>query len=565
MENKQLKIFQQLVIVFLAAVLIPLCVTAFIVINVSQHAVRAELRYSAIITTDSIYQRLKKSIHEKKLSVLFVAKSFEYINSGNQIKDFLQEISGNPENKSSIKLIDGDENINKSNVSKYFKKTNIEIFPESNKNALLMYAKLDNGKYLRKQTDVKTIEEEVFKYLVDDKRQVYIIDSNNKIIMSHNGDENLFESLLPEFPHNYKLEEPIIFGKIKNLPYVFLKISEPDWAIVVITPKELIDYGIISARSKIITAIIVAALAIIVAGLLYSYYLNISLKQLFKAVSAVTSGNYRRKVRLIRNFFTPYEFVYLVDRFNQMAQKIDESYNDVQKANEELSKIDKLKSNLIDTVSHEFRTPLTSIKGYASRLLRSDITVDEETRIKSLKVIKQQSDRLSRLVDDLLVVPQIESELLRISPENINLRDILEDCIMFTQQKQTRQINLETDDNFPAVYADSDRLVQVITNLLENAVKYSPESSVIAISTHRKDNFGLIKIKNDCPPISKEKLATLFDKFTRIEDDLTRTTRGTGLGLFIVRGLIIAMGGEVFLSGENGFEISFTIPLAEDN
>lgn len=563
MRIRRLKIYQQLLIVFFVAVLLPLFITTLVVTNVNQHAVRAELRYSAIMTSDSIYQRLKKSIHEKKLAVLFIAKSIEYINEEERIAHFLNEITEGSAGITSLELIKEDENINKHNSGNFFKKSEVEILPDPNDNTLIMYAKTSNDRYLRKKIDITKIKEELFKYLVNDKRQVYIADSNNQIIFSYNGNKTMFKSLIPDFPIHYNPEEPVIFGPIKNMPNVFIKINEPDWSIIVVTPKELIDYGIINARFKIITAIVVAALFIIIIGLFYTYSLNANMKQLFKAVSAISAGNYRRKIRLIKDFFTPYEFAYLVEKFNVMAQKIAESYDEVQKANIELSKLDKLKSNLIDTISHEFRTPLTSIRGYTSRLLRNDVNIDEETRIKSLKVIKQQAERFSRLVEDLLVIPEIESSLLRVFPEIINIKDILEDCILSVQHKQTRKIELDIVENFPNVYADSDRLTQIVINLLDNALKYSPEDSTVNVKVKQLDSeMSLVTIHNECAPISKEKLDKLFEKFTRLDENLTRTTRGTGLGLFIVKGLVKAMGGEISLNGENGFEVNFTVPLA---
>ncbi len=560
---RRLKIYQQLLIVFFVAVLLPLFISTLIVTNVNQHAVRKELQYSAIITSDSVYQRLKKTIHEKKLALLFIAKSIEYIKNEQRVNTFLNEISDATGSMSTLKLIDEDQNINKANIDKYFTKSDVAIFPKPDDNTILMYVKSSTDKFLKKQIEIKSLKEELFKYLINDKRQVYILDSNNEIIISYNGDKKLFNSLVKDFPEYYNIEEPMIFGSIKNMPNVYLKISEPDWTIIIATPKELINYGIIDARFKIINAIVVAAAAIIILGLLYTYSLNANFKQLFKAVSAIAAGNYRRKARLIKDFFTPYEFAYLIEKFNIMAQKIDESYNELQKANSELSKLDKLKSNLIDTISHEFRTPLTSIKGYTSRLLRNDINIDEVTRKKSLKVIKQQAERFSRLVDDLLVVPEIESALLRVFPEETSLKDIMEDCILSVQHKQTRKIELNIEDDFPAVYADPDRLTQVVINLLDNAIKYSLEDSTINISVEQENsNMALISIKNESEPISEEKLDTLFEKFTRIEDDLTRTTRGTGLGLFIVKGLIKAMGGEIELKAGDGFEVRFTLPLS---
>ncbi|NLF83891.1 MAG: HAMP domain-containing histidine kinase [Candidatus Gastranaerophilales bacterium] len=563
MKIRRLKIYQQLIIVLIVAVLLPLCITTLIVTNVNQHAVRAELRYSAKMTSDSVYQRFRKTIDEKRLLLLFVAKSINYIKSEGKIESFLRDVSQEAGNITSLELIDSDNNISKDNANNYFKDKEVEIFYDSSENSILMYAKLNDGRFLRKKIDIDSLNEELFKYLVNDKRQVYILDSTNKIIMAYNRDYKLFKGLLPDMPTNYSTEEPLIFGKVKNLPNVYLKMKEPDWSIVVVTPKSLISYGIIDARFKIITAIVVAAAAIIAVGILYSVSLNINIRQLFKAISAMAAGNYRRKARLIKDFFTPYEFAYLVEEFNLMAEKIDRSYKELQKANDELSRLDRMKSNLIDTVSHEFRTPLTGIRGHVSRLLRKDTNIDEETRIKSLKVIKQQAERINRLVDDLLVVPEIESEFLRVFPVDINIADIIEDCILSLQQKQSRQINFDINPDFPTVYADSDRFVQVVMNLLDNAIKYSPENSIISIKTEQEGDFACIRIRNEADYIPEDKLESLFDKFARLDGDLTHTKKGTGLGLFIVRGLIQAMGGEVSLYSDDGFEVRFTVPLAK--
>ncbi len=562
MKIKRLKISQQLLIVFIVGVILPLCITAFIVTNINQHAVRAELYYSAVITMDSVSQRLEKNLEEKKLALLYIAKSMDYIISKKKFQSYLKETANFSEGAVLIDIIKNDENINGKNSGNIFKNTNVEIFFAPQKNAVVMYAKLKNGNYLRKVINIENLKKDLFNYLENNKRLVYIIDSKNNIVMSNMEDRELFKEILPFVPKNHTNKEPIIFGQIKNQPNVFLKLDKPDWSIIVLTPKQLTDYGIIEARYKIIAAIIVAALSTIIFGILYSYSLNTNLKQLFKAISAIGRGNYRRKVRLLKDFFTPYEIVFLMEKFNKMAQKVDEGYMEIQAANKKLSKLDKLKSNLIDTVSHEFRTPLTCIKGYTSRLLRSDINIEEEMKTKSLKAIKHQTERLSRLVDDLLVIPEIESELLRVFPSEIDLKDVFENCILSIQGKDQKVINLEFDENLPLVMADYDRLMQVMMNLLENAVKYSPESSQINTKAFQEGDFAVIKIKNECNHIEEDKLQKLFDKFVRLEEDLTRTTRGTGLGLFIVRGLIHAMGGEIFLCAKEGFEVSFTLPIS---
>ena len=584
MKIKRFKISQQLMMVFFIGVLLPLCITALIVTNVNQHAVRAELRYSAIITTDSVYQRLEKSFEGKKLALLYIAKSMDYIIPKGKVNSYLDEIIGFSDETVQIDIIKNDENITKNNEKKLFNGTDTEIFPseagvnpkmaavsrhtrinsfpDAKKNAIVMYVKLKDGKYLRKFIDIKKLKNDLFKYLVNDKRPVYIIDSKNNIVMSYNEDKELFNRIIHFVPKDYKIGEPIMFGEFKNQPNVFLKLNKPDWAIIVATPKQLTHYGIIDARIKIIVSILISAVFIIIFGVLYSYSLNTNLAQLFKSISAIGRGNYRRKVRLVKDFFTPYEIVFLMSKFNDMAQKVDEGYMELQEANEQLSKLDKMKSNLIDTVSHEFRTPLTCIKGYTSRLLRNDVNIDEEMKVKSLKVIKQQTERLSRMVDDLLVVPEIESDFLRVFPSEVDLKEVFENAILSMQQKQHRIVNLDIIETPPFVWADPDRVFQIVINLLENAMKYSPENSEIDIKVSQSANFVVIKIRNDCPPIEEHKLHHLFDKFARLEDDLTRTTRGTGLGLFIVRGLIHAMSGKISLSSKDGFEVNFTLPIA---
>jgi len=561
MKIKRLKISQQLLTVLVIGVILPLCITAFIVTNINQHAVRAELYYSAEITMDSVYQRLEKNLEEKKLALLYIAKSMEYISSPVKINRYLNESTNFSNGTVQINIIKSDKYINNKTEKQLFKSNEVEIFSAPEKNAVIMYAKLKNGSYLRKIIKIDKLKKDLFKYLENNKRQVYIIDSSNNIVMSYREDPVLFKQVLPYIPKHQPKTEQFTFGKIKNQPNVFLQLDKPDWSILVLTPKQLTHYGIIDARIKIIAAIIVAALSTIIFGVLYSYSLNTNLKQLFKVISAIGRGNYRRKVRLLKDFFTPEEIVFLIDKFNEMAQKVDEGYMEIQAANKKLSKLDKLKSNLIDTVSHEFRTPLTCIKGYTSRLLRSDINIDDEMKIKSLKAIKQQTERLSRLVDDLLVVPEIESDFLRVFPTEINLKDVFDNCILSIQGKEERIINLETSANLPAVIADYDRLVQVVMNLLENAIKYSPAESEINIKAFQENDFAVIKIQNESNPIKEEKLQSLFNKFARIEDELTRTTRGTGLGLFIVKGLVLAMGGEISLSCKDGFEVCFKLPL----
>ena len=247
-----------------------------------------------------------------------------------------------------------------------------------------------------------------------------------------------------------------------------------------------------------------------------------------------------------------------------MVNQIHKSYVQINKKNKELKQLDEFRSNMIDTVSHEFRTPLTSIQGYTSRLLRQDIEIDEETKQKSLKIIKRQSERLKRMIEDLLVIPDIEGAKLNFNMINIPINTVIENSILLVKNDSGKEIINNIHDCTTEIIADNDRIEQVFVNLIENAIKYSKESSPIILNYEIEENRLVISVQNDYDVIPREKLKTLFDKFTRLDDSTTRTTRGTGLGLYIVKGLVEAMNGEIRLySNEDvGFCVKVYIPIA---
>jgi K+-sensing histidine kinase KdpD len=288
---------------------------------------------------------------------------------------------------------------------------------------------------------------------------------------------------------------------------------------------------------------------------------------LFKGIIALSKGNYKRKVRLISNVFTPYEILFLALEFNRMADEINKTYKQLKHTNKELKKLDEFRSNLIDTVSHEFRTPLTSIKGYTSRLLRQDIELDEETKQKSLKIIKNQSERLSRMVEDLLVIPDIEGAKLNLIFDSVSLETALNDAVFSTKHKSNQDVSISIPDDCPNIIADADRVEQVFINLLENAYKYSHPDTPILVSVEKNKRNAIVTISNISDYIPQDQLNTLFGKFIRIDDKTTRTTRGTGLGLFIVKGLVNAMNGSIELKStkDNMFSVIVSLPLDKND
>ena len=537
---KRLKIVEQIILVILLAVIVPTTVSAIIVNNINQHAVRNELQYSALSISESIASNIETFSESEEDEINQIAMALRHIPS-----DYAKEIYLKDVLKSSTILSDL-ELISKTQKDKYKIWKDQSNYNEKTKRVEILKV-IDKNYAILAQIDIQIFEEQVFNIYKKDDRQIYIIGADNELVVAHNYNKNDFANLTSALPKNLETNKPVIFGKIKNQPLAYFKLTDPNATIIVNTTHNITKNTINIPRFKIILALCISALFIMFVVGIYTYYLYINIRQLFKGIIALSKGNYKRKVRLLTSVFTPHETVFLAEEFNKMADEINNTYKKLKQTNKELKKLDEFRSNLIDTVSHEFRTPLTSIKGYTSRLLRQDIELDEETKQKSLKIIKNQSERLSRMVEDLLVIPDIEGAKLNLNLESVNLSDSINDAILSTKHKAQREVIVNIPDEFPDVLADTDRLEQVIINLVENAYKYSYEDTPIYVDVTKEKNHAVIKIKNSSDYIPADKLNKLFGKFIRIDDKTTRTTRGTGLGLFIVKGLVLAMNGSIEL------------------
>lgn len=553
-QIKRLKIAEQIIIVSLFAVLVPFTIAGFVINNVNQQSVRAQLCNTATIIANS----MSDSIDVFNKTINFVID--ELVSDINQIPSnegrnkYLARVQKNSDFYKQLFIVSSEKQaLNIKNNSR-------------TSNEVVFYKKTNKGNYLVANFDILTFKSNLFTSTGSENRQIFILDKNNELITAYSYDSKVLEKALVQLPTNLQNDTAVIYGKKKNQPFVYLKKTNPEILIIVNTPREITKTYIENSRYKIVSAMLISAFSVLFIVGLYLSYLYINIRQLFKAIMAISKGNYKRRIRLLTNVFTPFEIIFLASEFNRLANQIHRSYIKLQKNNKELRELDNFRSNMIDTVSHEFRTPLTSIQGYTSRLLRQDITIDDETKLKSLKVIKRQSERLSRMIEDLLVIPDIESSNLRVNMQPIHLSKIVEESLLLTKSSDKVVVNKVSDD-VPSILADKDRFEQVIINLVENATKYSDDDTEIEIEAEDFDeDYVKLTVRNHCNVIPKEKLKTLFDKFTRLDDKTTRTTRGTGLGLYIVKGLVETMEGKIQLHSNNkwGFSAQIFMKKAKD-
>lgn len=549
---KRLKIVEQIAVVFIFAVIIPMTISGFIINNINQQSMRYQLRESAVLIANMVSDEIDFFSKTISSNLQQVAFSLKYFQTPEQQKKYLNSIAEKLADCEKLEVVNNEDGLNKIHVrNKIEKYATIPI-------------KMEDGRYLVATYKIHAVKDELFRSLSADNRQIYVLTNEGDLLAAHNYTDEAFKKTLSLLPKKLKGDKPVIFGDVKNQPLVYVKKDNPSITIIVNTTEKVTQKAITDNSLKIILSCLIATLTIIFVVALYTYYLYINIRQLFKGIIAISKGNYERQIRLLTTAFTPHEIVFLAYEFNRMAHEIHKSYIQLKKNNIELKQLNEFRSNLIDTVSHELRTPLTSIQGYTSRLMRQDIQIDEEMRQKSLRIIKEQSERLKRLIEDLLTIPDIEGMRLRTKVEDVWVPEVLEEAKMLIKNKDNKEIIFNIPENFPLVKADKDRLGQVFVNLLENAAKYAnPDSKIMTVAVH-DEKHAKIFFQNECDVIPPEKLDKLFEKFIRLDDNTTRTTRGTGLGLFIVKGLIEAMEGTIELHSDEkcGFCVEVTLNLA---
>lgn len=227
--------------------------------------------------------------------------------------------------------------------------------------------------------------------------------------------------------------------------------------------------------------------------------------------------------------------------------------------------LEKMRSTFVSNVSHELRTPMTSITGFVEGIL--DGTIPKEKEDEYLKIVLAESKRLSRLVNDLLSISRLESGSFKIDKKNFDICELLRrEIIKFETQivKKGLNVALEIEDEKMQVFADSDAMVQVVTNLLGNAIKFTPEKGKITVKAYNLSDRVNVEIINTGEGIKKEKLKYIWDRFYKADDSRNQNPEGTGLGLYIVKSIINKSDEKIYVeSVENEFtKFTFTIKKA---
>jgi len=314
------------------------------------------------------------------------------------------------------------------------------------------------------------------------------------------------------------------------------------------------------------TAGITGAVATILATslaltLLLTLLVNRPVSRMLKVIREVENGNMNARVE-----FTSADELGVMGRsFNSMIDTIH--------------KLSEMKDDFISIVSHELRTPLTSIKYFAEVMLERVGTIEPARQQKYLRVINEETDRLTRLINDLLDLQKISAGKFKWKLEEIRLDQVVRNTVQtFSGAGAARNVQLvsQVDPGLPVVLGDNDKIVQLVANLLSNAIKFTrPGSRVVVtaergedpalITDHRFHAYVKVSTRDEGIGIAPENLEKIFEKFQQVEDHFTRSQGGTGLGLSICKEIVLHHGGKIWAESkvDLGSTFSFTIPYEE--
>ena len=222
--------------------------------------------------------------------------------------------------------------------------------------------------------------------------------------------------------------------------------------------------------------------------------------------------------------------------------------------------VDQMRSDFVSTVSHELRAPLTSIYGFAATLLREDVEFEEEERRTFLRYIESEAERLTSIVDKLLSVARLDAGDLQVDLAPVDVRSLVSDVVETARGEVVdgHDLVLDLPESPLAARTDPDKLRQVLVNLVDNAVRFSPNGGRVTVGAARRGEMIVLTVADQGVGIPYTEQQRIFSKFYRVGD---AQTGGTGVGLFIAQGLVTALGGRITVRSEEGRGSNFVVEL----
>lgn len=344
--------------------------------------------------------------------------------------------------------------------------------------------------------------------------------------------------------------------------FLYVAVPHPQGALRLAVPLVDVQAQVDSIRRRMLVSTALAFLPAILIAALFARYVSSKLGAIIEYAGKLAKGEFH--ARLIKPGTD--ELGILGTKLNDTGEKLEHMMGELQREHNELEKVERIRKDFVINVSHELRTPLASIQGYTETLLDGAIH-DEQHNVRFLNIIRQNAERLTNLASDLLTLGRIELGSQKFQFATYYINNLLHDCVdAMRPLAQKKGIELHIIEAAPdaEVFCDWKAVHQALSNLLENAIKYTPDKGRITISTQPGDRPGYIRfsVSDTGIGIPRDELPRLFERFYRVDKARSRELGGTGLGLAIVKHLARSHGGEVAVESEvgKGSTFSFTLP-----
>jgi two-component system phosphate regulon sensor histidine kinase PhoR len=395
-------------------------------------------------------------------------------------------------------------------------------------------------------------------------------------LVAQDGSVMLDSEARPETMENHRARPEIaaaLAGKtgssIRHSPTIgvdFLYVAVPvqSGALRLAVPLSQVRAQVNAIRRRMLVSTALAFLPAIVLAAFFARRVSSRLAAIIDYAGQLATGNFRARFESKGRD----ELAVLGAKLKETADKLQGMFEQLESEQAELEKLERIRKDFVINVSHELRTPLASIQGYTETLLDGALE-DPAHNVRFLNIIRHNAERLGRLVADLMTLSRVELKTLSFQCGSYFANGLVVESVesLYPMAKK-RSIAIATGlapDN-PEVFCDSEAVHQILGNLLDNAIKYTPEGGAITVGVRRLGSeFVEMSVRDTGIGIPKEDLARLFERFYRVDKARSRELGGTGLGLSIVKHLVRSQGGEVRVESEpgSGSTFSFTLPTRE--
>ncbi|PWB56115.1 MAG: hypothetical protein C3F06_01565 [Candidatus Methanoperedenaceae archaeon] len=601
-----MRLRSELFILFLIISVVPLSAVVYISYDYGKEAIRESVMYNLLGATDNTGNAIDNWMDARKDDIRVIAQSRVTLASQKEhFKEFLDTFER--EHKGAYMefyLLDLDGNITFSNLDRTGNESEEIYFIEASKGKTYVsdvYQSNITGapeiiitSPVNKNGDIEAVLaarvslENLYRIIekidIGKSGEVFIVNQNGDIIFH----ENRSRILLDNIKNNFAVKE-VTYEKNgineyvnyegKNVLGSYYWMSLYRWGLIAEQNIDEAYAGILMLGRVLVGISILALMGVIFLAVVVSDNITRPVKSLEEGALGMVRGNFRPIPVASRN-----EIGRLAEIFNSTAvelleirkkleSKIELANKDLEKknkelidANKELRKLDELKSDFLSLVSHELKTPLSSMK-ISTEYLESDANIDPAGRKEIHQIILRNIDRQTRLINDILDLSKIEAGKTELKFEIIGIKELADasyENIKQLAKKKNISITLDIQDNLSPIMADREKLIIVLNNLFENAVKFTPDKGSIILSAREDANGITVIMKDTGIGMEKEKIEKIFDKFYQVDGSSRRKTGGCGLGLSISSEIIKAHESVIHVESEFGKGSTFSFKLKKN-